>query len=29
MAEEANQGGNTLATQGHGGGEIAVGTAVV
>lgn len=29
MAEEANQGGNALATQGHGGGEIAVGTAVV
>lgn len=29
MAEEANKGGNALATQGHGGDEAGVGTAVV
>jgi ubiquinol-cytochrome c reductase iron-sulfur subunit len=29
MAEEANKGGNALATQGHGGGEVSAGTAVI
>jgi len=29
MAEEANQSGNALATQGHGAGELAAGTAVI